>query len=149
MALDRNGIHDAILARVTAAYAWARAPSRNVLDLEQVTPADQPTAVVLASTTETADQAAPGRTLRWRLSPRILVYARADDPSVPASQVLFAILTSLETGLQWQKTDPGPVSPGAPGTLGGKVLSCRIASIEIAEDAQCVALITLEVIASA
>lgn len=152
MALQREAIYTAMLAKLVAVPGWAVAPTRRLKDLAKIDNAMQPTAFLCDSETESAEFRNPGLPLKWKLQPEIIVYARTDDENAAPGTTLNAILTAIETAFEATNADGIQAGTGGQTTLGKIVLHCRIASVQRGDgyiDGQAVARIFLEVSAMA
>lgn len=147
MALNRESIQAAILAKLIAATTWKTAPTRRLKDVSQVPPDMQPTAFLVESQRESGAFKGKGYPQVWMLAPAIVVYARTDDQGTAPGAVVNPLITAIEAALE----DSTP-SAKTPTTLGGLCSHCRVATTEIGpgyEDGQAIAVLNLEVLANA
>ena len=154
MSLDREAIFRVLFDRLSTIPGLVTC-SRKWEPWEQCT-GKQP-AIFLATGNETA-QAQRDQPTIWTLRPTIYIYCRNDaDPTIPGGVVMHGFLQAVEKVLERQPTEglgSGPYGLLTFGTsLGGLVSSCSInGEIETDEGLlqnQCVAIVPLEIIATA
>ena len=111
----------ALLQRITAAYAWAAAPSRRLKLWSDVPPAMRPACFLFEGGAETYDNAAGG-TPKRSLELRLFIYVDAHDPRIIGAATLNAIMDALDVALAPASAD---LALGR-STLGGTVYRCSI-----------------------
>ena len=151
MALNREGIYTALLAKLAAVSGLGTAgASRSFRDYNQLRPEEQP-AIFLVTGPEAAEWASPGQPPKWKLRPTVYVYVRTDPEggAVPGT-TLNTLVSAIESALAWAPADGGFGAPGGSTTLGGLCLYVRILSVDYGEgvaDGQGIAQLNLEVFA--
>lgn len=153
MAISREAIYAALMARMQAKVPGIVTFSRKLVDYDQVDATQQPALLVIEGD-QNGMASSPSLPMKWTLGAHLILYVRTAESATPATPLLN-VLDAIEAALERQPGEGNAFSADDQRytTLGGLVRHARIAgAVQVqpgAEGEQGIAIVPIEMLVTA